>query len=83
MADVPIPSQTAQKQPEAVEPIVPKIEKAQQGVAVISPDIVEIEPIDPDEDFSDIYLGVKDAFFEGKCKVMALKDKNPFFANKI
>ena len=54
VADVPVPSQTAQKQPEAVEPDVPKIEQAQQEVAVISPDIVEIEPKDPDEDFSDI-----------------------------
>ena len=57
---------TAQKQPEAFEPDVPKIEQAQQKVAVISPVIVEIEPIDSDEDFSDIYLGVKDEFVEGK-----------------
>ena len=54
-----------------------KIEQAQQEVAVISPDIVEIEPIDPDEDFSDIYLGVKDEFVEGKCKMMALKGEDP------
>ena len=55
-------------QPLVVEPEVPKIE------------IVELAPIDPDEDFSDIYLGVKDEFVEGKCKVMALKGEDPFFA---
>ena len=54
VADVPVPSQTAQKQPEAVELDVPKIVQAQQEVAVISPDIVEIEPKDHDEVFSDI-----------------------------
>ena len=50
-------------QPLVVEREVPKIE------------IVELAPIDPDEDFSDIYLGV-----EGKCKVMALKGEDHFFA---
>ena len=43
-------------QPLVVEPEVPKIE------------IVELAPIDPDEDFGDIYLGVKDEFVEGNVK---------------
>ena len=54
VADVTVPSQTAQKQPEAVKPDVPKIDQAQQEVAVVRTDIVEIEPKDHDEVFSDI-----------------------------